>query len=367
MALKDIIGQENAINILKGVIRKNRVPHALLFVGEDGIGKKFTAINFAKALNCHRTESSELRVKSEGLFEDPEPRTPNGLIDSCDQCPSCVKINKLLHPEILITPEEDEAALKEKIYMSHPDVALIMPYKAQIRINVIRKLEKHLSYKPFEGNYKIAIIDDADKMTHEASNAFLKTLEAPASQSIIILISSKPELLLPTIRSRCQKVIFSSLPASAMEKLLLRVKGGSNKGALCLISALSGGRLGYALNEDLIKQRDSIFNEFLVMLERPEKDLWADRDEMQEWFDWCPLWLRDIAVLKATGMKELMINKDKNDDIADISKKASLKDIIKLSRRLDDLRGALKFNLNIPITIYHTSMLLKKMLGRMNA
>ena len=88
---------------------------------------------------------------------------------------------------------------------------------------------------------------------------------------------------------------------------------------------------------------------------------------MKEWFDWCQLWLRDIAVLKATGMKELMINKDKNDDIADISKKASLKDIIKLSRRLDDLRGALKFNLNIPITIYHTSMLLKKMLGRMNA
>lgn len=324
MALKDIIGQENAINILKGVIRKNRVPHALLFVGEDGIGKKFTAINFAKALNCLEEEA-----------------------EACDICRSCIRINKGIHTDVTIIGDEEEGS--------------------QIKIASIRQLQESLSFKPFEGRWKVAIIDNAETLNLSAANAFLETLEEPSSLSLFILITSRPEMILKTIRSRCQKIIFSPLPVTKMEELLSEKNEGYDEDELSLLSTLSGGRLGYALNEDLIKQRNSIFNEFLVMLDRPEKDLWADRDEMQEWFDWCQLWLRDIAVLKATGKKELMINKDKNDDIADISKKASLKDIIKLSRRLDDLRGALKFNLNIPITIYHTSMLLKKMLGRMNA
>ncbi|MBI4843347.1 MAG: hypothetical protein HY809_03355 [Nitrospirae bacterium] len=345
MAFKDIIGQENALNILKGLIAKGRVPHALLFAGEEGIGKKLAAINFAKALNC--------RGKVKG-------------IDSCGACPSCVKINKLLKPETLITAGEGDDNLKEKIYMSHPDTALILPYKNEIRIKIIRTLEEHLSYKPFEGNYKIAIIDNSDEMNNETSNAFLSTLEAPAAKSIIILVSSKPGILLPTIRSRCQQVFFSPLPLKKMEELLREKVKGLDDEKLFLLSAVSGGRIGYAITEGLIEKRDSLLEKFLLMTGNPGKEIWEEREEMEEWFEWCQLWLRDIAVLKASGGTGLLINRDKREEMEGLASGASLKNIIELSEGLNKIKRVLDRNLNIAITVNHTSMLMRKMLGRQN-
>lgn len=329
MAFKDIIGQSNAINILKGVIAKDRVPHAMLFKGEEGIGKKLTAINFAKALNCTNVKNSELKI------------------DSCDECPSCIRIDKGIHTDVTIIGNEEDGG--------------------QIKIGSIRRLQEALSFKPFEGKWKVVIIDNAEALNPAAANAFLETLEQPSSMSILILVTSRPEMILKTIRSRCQNIIFSPLPIAKMGELLSKRNKAADEDELLLISALSGGRLGYALNEDLVKQRDLLFGKFLAMIDNPDKDVWADRDEMQEWFDWCQLWLRDIAVFNATGRGDLLINKDKKDEIAKLSKKALLKDIIKLSHRLDEIKGVLNFNLNIPITVYHTSMLIKKTLGRANA
>jgi DNA polymerase-3 subunit delta' len=324
MALREIIGQDNALRILQGVISKDRVPHAMLFVGEDGIGKKLAAVNFAKALNCLEPKEN----------------------DACDACPSCVRIDKGIHTDVTIVGDEEDGG--------------------QIKIAAVRRLQESLSYKPFEGRWKIFIIDNADTLNPSAANAFLETLEEPSSMSILILISSRPDMMLATIRSRCQKVIFTPLPAAEMERLLLLKKKDIDKETLSLMSTLSGGRLSHALNDDLLSQRDALFEKFLLMLDRPDKETWADRDEMQQWFDWCQLWLRDIAVLNATGRRDLIINTDKESEIEEISKKASLNDIIRLSNKLDELRRVLRFNLNVPVTIYHTSMLLKKMLGRMN-
>ncbi|MEK7308751.1 MAG: hypothetical protein AAB089_06750, partial [Nitrospirota bacterium] len=187
MALKDILGQEQAIEILMGSISKNRIAHAYIFTGDDGIGKKLTAINFAKALNCQKTVTSDkLQVTSEtSKIRNPKSEIKQSrhsslvnYIDCCDQCPSCVKINKLFHPDTLITPEE-EKELGKKVFMSHPDVFLIIPYKGEIRVDVVRKLEELLSYKAYEGKWKIVIVDGADSMNQSAANAFLKTLEEP--------------------------------------------------------------------------------------------------------------------------------------------------------------------------------------------
>lgn len=339
MAFKDIIGQNNAINILKGVITKDRVPHAMLFKGEEGIGKKLTAINLAKALNCIPPLTPPISKGGArgGEFE----------IDSCGQCPSCVRIDKGIHTDVTIIGDEEDGG--------------------QIKIDSIRRLQEALSFKPFEGRWKVVIIDNAEALNPSAANAFLETLEQPSSMSLLILVTSRPEMILKTIRSRCQNIIFSPLPILKMGELLSKKIKSSDEDKLLLISALSGGRLGYALNADLVKQRDTLFEKFLMMLDNPEKEIWADRDEMQEWFDWCQLWLRDIAVFNATGRGDLLINKDKKAEIEKLSKKALLKDIIKLSHKLDEIKGVLKFNLNIPITVYHTSMLIKKTLGRANA
>ena len=335
MALSDITGHEKPLDILKGCIRKGRLPHAFLFAGEEGVGKKLTAVNFAKTLNCQ---------KNRELSSDNTLSITHHNIDCCDKCPSCIKAEKSAHPDIfMIGPEGDGR---------------------QITISSVRALQESLAYKPFEGLWKIAVIDDAETMNQSAANAFLETLEEPTRQSILVMISSRPDMLLSTIRSRCHRINFSPLPIGTMGELIREKSGELDHDRSLLLCTLSGGRLGYAMSEDLIKQRNKSLSEFKVLLDNPEKDVWADRDSMDKWFDWSLLWLRDIAVFKATGKKELLINKDKEADIKELSGNAGLRDILRLARELNMTKGRLKFNLNKQLTLNYTSILLRKMLGR---
>ncbi len=344
MAFKDIIGQERAIDILQGCITRDRIPHALLFAGDEGIGKKLAALNFSKALNCSKESGGD------DLFSTDEVEEPDNQVsdrhDACDKCPSCMKIEKGNHPDMFMIAPEGEGG--------------------QITVSAVRQLEEALSYKPFEGSWKIAIVDNADRLNQSAANAFLQTLEEPSPQSILILISSRPEMILPTIRSRCQRVNFTTLPVGTMSTLLEEKFDKSDSDRAMLLSVLSGGRLGYALNEDLIEQRDWSFELFDKMLGRLEEDTWDNRGEMEEWFEWSELWLRDIAVFKATGRTDLLINKDMANEIEEISGRAVLRDTLKLARELYTIRGRLRFNLNKQLTFNYTSLVLKKALGRKN-
>jgi len=346
MALKDITGQERALEILMGCITRNRIAHAYLFTGEDGIGKKLAAINFAKTLNCENNRDALWATRKETNTKSHyTSRVTHHEIDCCDECPSCIKIKKSIHP----------------------DVFLIAPEDRQIRVEAIRRLEESLYYKAFEGKWKIAIIDGAESLNQSAANAFLKTLEEPPDHSILILISSMPELIPSTIRSRCQRINFSPLPLKKMGELLERryteEGSGINSEQAMLLSMLSGGRPGWALSKDLIERRDRLFYEFKGLLGKIEEDLWDDRDSMEEWFEWAQLWLRDIAVFKATGRVDLLINHDREKEIENISKKAELKDILKLSKTFYNIKNVLRFNLNKQITLYHTYFLLRKTFG----
>ncbi|MCK5140251.1 MAG: AAA family ATPase [Thermodesulfovibrionia bacterium] len=346
MALKDIIGQEQAIGILRGCVQRNRIAHAYLFAGEDGIGKKLTAINFAKTLNCQNNRNA-LRVTSNEAKTTSHTalRITHYEIDCCDTCPSCIKINK----------------------SSHPDVFFITSTDGQIRVDVIRGLEESLSLKSFEGKWKIAIIDEAEKLNQSAANAFLKTLEEPPEQSLLILVSSMPDFIPKTILSRCQQIKFSPLPLAKMSELLKDRKIlnelKSNEEDARIRSMLSGGRLGLTLSHNFIEKRDRLFNDFKTLIGRAEEDSWEGRDSMEEWFEWAHLWIRDIAVLKATGRAEFLINQDKANEIEDISKKAGLHDILKLARTFTRIKDFLRFNVNKRVTLHYTHLLLKKTFG----
>ncbi len=343
MAFKNIIGQKRALSILKGFIVKGRIPHALFFAGDEGIGKKLTAINFAKTLNCSPTVEDDLFAVAEEVTAGD---TLSVNTDACETCPSCNKIDKGIHPDVFfISPEGDGG---------------------QITVSVIRQLQESLSYKPFEGNWKIAIIDNAERLNPSAANAFLQTLEEPPPQSLFILVSSRPDMLLPTIRSRCQRLNFSPLPVDTMSRMLVEEFDVAGHEQARLLSTLSGGKLGYALNENLIEQREWSFEIFRNMIGTLEEDVWENRDAMDEWFDWAQLWLRDISVYKATGRSDIMINQDKIHEIAAIADNTNLKEILKLARELYNIKRRLSFNLNKQLTLNYTSLLMKKMLGKTN-
>jgi DNA polymerase III subunit delta' len=168
MSFKNIIGQKKIIQILKNAIYFNKVAHAYIFAGNNGIGKKKTAIEFAKALNCDEF----LETK-----------------DSCENCKNCKKITKNIHPDIILFKSENK----------------------NISIDEIRDIQKILQYKNYESKYRVLIIEDADNLTSQAANAFLKTLEEPPINTVIILIVDNLSSMLKTILSRCQIIKFKNL------------------------------------------------------------------------------------------------------------------------------------------------------------
>lgn len=153
--------------------------HALLFTGGQGVGKEAAALMMAKAVNCKSTDTLPKQVQDGPRY--------------CDTCRSCIRISGNTHPDILrVEPEGTEAS------------------KPVIRIDRIRNLCKTLSMRPYEASMRVVIISDAHTMTTEASNALLKVLEEPPKKTMMILTARQTSDMLATIRSRCQKVRFSS-------------------------------------------------------------------------------------------------------------------------------------------------------------
>src|SRR5689334_15856643 len=173
MPFAGIIGQERNIAVLRRTLASGKIAHAYLFSGIGGCGKKKSALALIEALFCGRDEG-------------------------CGSCPSCRKI----------------AAL------SHPDLHLVEPEGAFIKIDQVRALQKDLAYRPFEASRKACIIDGADRLNPAAGNALLKTLEEPPGSALIILLTSAVDNVLPTIRSRCQQLSFHGLPESAIAAAL---------------------------------------------------------------------------------------------------------------------------------------------------
>ncbi len=350
MALKDVIGQDKAINILLRTIERGKIPSSYLFSGESGIGKKFTALNFAKALNC---------------ISEKRNNDYNFSYDACDECSSCQKIDKNIHPDFIMIESEGN----------------------QIKIDEIRSIEDALSLKAYEGKYKVVIIDNAENMNQSAANAFLKTLEEPPENSLIILVSSIPELLPETIRSRCCRVNFAPLSSDECLKVIKKVMGSkyitrkiSSKTSraksaddelqdidiLDIYSRLSMGKPGYAVTSNLIEER-KWFIDLLEDMLNAEKDGWSSREEMERWFELLLILLRDMALLKVQKDENLMINVDLKEYIEKLSRTMSLKVIIEIYQQMSKLKGYLRYNLNKSLTWNYTGSLLRTRMDINNA
>jgi DNA polymerase-3 subunit delta' len=169
MSFSDLKGQKAAAELLQRSLQHGRLAHAYLITGPRGSGKEALARTLAKALNCLKKQH-----------------------DSCDHCDSCKRIDECLHPDIYWVRPQSKGR--------------------RISVDQIREFERSIHLRPTEARVKLGVIVDADCMGEEASNAFLKTLEEPPVNTIIVLLSAEPQRLLPTILSRCLKL---SLGAAA--------------------------------------------------------------------------------------------------------------------------------------------------------
>lgn len=306
-----IIGQGRALAMLQGAFDRGRVASTYLFAGDEGIGKRRAAMWFAALLNC---ASPEVRKRSAGVAEP------------CGQCPACRKI---------------EAS-------AHPDIKVIEPDGGVIKVEAVRELEEMLSFKSMEARWRVCVIDEAHQMNQSAANAFLKTLEEPAPGTLIVLISSVPDRLLPTIRSRASRVNFRPLSAADCARATGRQADSPEV-------RLSMGRPGLAFRENLIEQRREFFDTLEKMLGADGKAAWKDRQDMEEWLDMLMLALRDMAAMKVKGRP---VNIDMAQSLERMSSGASLAAILEAYEKVRELRSRSLFNLNKGITWNHTAGLL---------
>lgn len=194
-----LYGQVKAKALLGKALMVDRIPHAYLFRGPDGVGKKLFAHALAASLNCRRR---------------------NGL-DSCGVCRSCKKFKA----------------------GSHPDFVSISPEKGVIKIDQIRELSKGLSYPPYESQYRVVVLEDVQTMRREAANSLLKTLEEPPAGNLLVLTAESSQEVLQTLVSRCQVVPFVSLSVEETSNILLSHGiDASDAGLLARLAECSPGR-----------------------------------------------------------------------------------------------------------------------------
>ena len=206
---ESIIDQERPIRILTTLLNRGNIPHALLFTGIDGVGKREAAVALAMASNClavGAVETQPDRPSGSGGHRSPiaDPAKTSG---GCGTCKACRKI----------------------LSGNHPDLLWIKPTGTAIKIGQIRELAERVALKPYEANCRVVIVADANKMNAAASNALLKLLEEPPASNLFILTAPQPGDLLPTVVSRCQHIRFSPISSAGLQGLLRARPGIARK------------------------------------------------------------------------------------------------------------------------------------------
>jgi len=280
MSFNDIVGQERAIKILTKSLKENKISSSYIFVGSEGTGKKLTAIEFTKAVNCLNL---------------------NKDLEACEDCQSCSEISK----------------------QRSPDLKIIEPIKNSIKIEQIREMRKEIGLKPFKNRKKIYIIDKAERMTIEASNCLLKTIEEPPYYAIIILICSKIDPILPTIVSRCQIINFGLISSYRIKEFLLSKNKNLEKEKAEIISKLAQGSIGkafkLAIDKEYFIRREEVIDYLSdISPGKYSDDVFAkvekivsEIDRIEEILEMVKLWYRDILIIKNTGDQKYIANCDK--------------------------------------------------------
>jgi len=298
-----LLGHEKPKALLLAAVAKNKMSHAYLFRGPDGVGKKRTALPLAAYLNCKNPLKN----------------------DSCGRCTSCRK------------------------YFSgnHPDLILVEPDGTAIKIDQIRKLKHQLTFPPLEARLRVVILEDIHTMRREAANSLLKTLEEPAPGNLLILTADLAGGLLPTILSRCQIIPFGPLNHENMTRILLQEDGMEESLAFALAAVAEGslGRAKLLWQENLLSLRQEVVEGLLLgqhdqaetiahVFRLSEKGV-ALKENTSELITLIRLWYRDLILVATGGPEGSIANKDLALYLPAAAQQWSLNQLHEKIRRLD--------------------------------
>ncbi len=322
MLFADVIGQEGPKRKIRTALAQRAIGHAYLFSGDEGIGKRLMALRFAQALSCETPPSSS------------QP-------DSCGQCRACEQIASGTYPDVLrIQPEQEKA-------------------NPQIKIDQVRAIERHMIYRPLLSDRKICIIDDADHLTTNAANAFLKTLEDPPEHSLFILITSQPLRLLATVRSRCLALRFSPATATQFEGALA-LKQAMEIADARFLARVCGNRIGVAMRADLAelrRQHEQFFQLWqsdtlghpTAILQRAEE--LSKAQPFSDVIDWLSHGLRDLLLIILGAEHDLLLHQSQISTLRRIAKSLTPTDMVDLLDSLQTLEQAPAQNLNLQLCL----------------
>jgi len=316
MAFKDVLGHSRPITLLQRAITNEKVVNSYLFLGSEGIGKKYVALQFAKTLNCLEGDGGE----------------------ACDHCISCKKIDHALHPDVLI----------------------IEPEGQNIKVDQVRQLQKELAYRPYEAKRRVCILTAADRMAPHIPNTLLKTLEEPPLHTVIILLANNPRFILPTILSRCQPVRFNPLPIPLVSKWLMEDKG-FNQAEAHLLALLSEGSPGKALEiqeeirqisrQDLLKEWAGLKSLSLERIGSWVESLPSQRESLLLMLEVAKTLLRDLIMVKALKKGAKLIHSDLRQVMESMAMNWSLPSLLKRMEILQQTTLAIKANANTSLAL----------------
>lgn len=326
-----LIGNEQAKLRLQRLLSGGRLPNSLLFAGEEGVGKRQFALAIAKSFLCKEAAADE----------------------GCGKCPVCQRISTFALPK-----PDDKDAHKRVIFGEHPDVGTVVAYNRNILVDAVRHLESEANFRPFEGQARFFILDDADKMNDGASNALLKTLEEPAPTSYIFLVTSRPDALLPTIRSRCQMLRFAPVEIEMIERFLIEQRALSQDAAR-LAARLSRGSVGRALAikvEEFREQRALMLdivrnavttgdNAAMIRFSEGLNDA-KNKERFEKNLDILESVIHDIWTLRHGGEISRIVNSDIAIGISEMAERAGGLDMASWLAAIEQLRRDLSVNIN---------------------
>ncbi len=317
MKFQDIIGQEQITGHLQNAIRLGKVSHAYIIQGEAGSGKKLLADVFATTLQCEE-----------------------GGIEPCGHCQSC----------------------KQAVSGNHPDIRRVTHEKATIGVDDIRlQLNNDILVKPYSRPYKVYIIDEAEKMTEQAQNAMLKTIEEPPEYAIIILLTVNAKLLLPTILSRCILLNVRPVARGQITKLLTErhgIAGFMAEVAADFADGVPGKAIAYAQSGEFVSLKDEVIKVLRRLNSMPAEEIykrvkeWAGRKaELPDILSLMNLWYRDVLVMKSTGGKGRPVFREEEKELLNQAEHLSYAKIEECLGAIELTRQRMNANVNLEVSL----------------